>query len=183
MLFAVFFRNLNLGRPPAPTREQLEQSFLAAGAVMATSFLTNGNLVFEASSASRATKIVSAARAHLLTQLGFDEPAFVRELSYLQDLVAQEPFAGIDIQQVYECCVTFFDADIHLGPAPAQKNAKGDVVVVNYTKAEMLSVCYKFGASPGSPNAFAERQFDVQSSTRSWSTICRLVKKCGEVKK
>ncbi len=183
MLFAVFFRNLNLGRPPAPTREQLEQSFLAAGAGMATSFLTNGNLVFDASSTSKAAKILSAARAHLFAQLGFEEPAFWRELVYLQTLVAQEPFADIDPHSVYERCVTFFDEHARLGPAPAQKNTKGDVVVISYTKAEMLSVCYKLGASPGSPNAFAERQFDVKSSTRSWSTICRIVKKFGAVKK
>ena len=37
MRFAAFFRNLNLGRPSCPTREQLESAFVEAGAGAAAS--------------------------------------------------------------------------------------------------------------------------------------------------
>jgi uncharacterized protein (DUF1697 family) len=44
--YAAFFRNLNLGRKNCPSKAQLEQAFLDAGAREASSFLTNGTLVF-----------------------------------------------------------------------------------------------------------------------------------------
>ena len=179
MKFAVFFRNLNLGRPPAPTRVQFEQSFLTAGASSASSFLTNGTLVFETSSRRQATKILSVARAELLKECEFKEPGFLRELGDLKTLTEINPFAAVDKANVYECCITFFDPAITFGATPPVANSKKSVEVIKYTQSEMLSVCYKLGASPGSPNAFAEREFKQPATTRAWNTVCRLVKKFG----
>lgn len=179
MKFAVFFRNLNLGRPPAPKRVQFEQSFLIAGASSATSFLTNGTLVFETSSRRQATKILNDARAELLKESGFKEPGFLRELGDLKTLTQSNPFDAVDRASVYECCITFFDPAVTFGATPPMANSKKSVEVIAYTKAEMLSVCYKFGASPGSPNAFAEREFKQPATTRAWNTVCRLVEKFG----
>ena len=78
MKFVAFFRNLNLGRPPAPTRAQLESAFLDAGAESAESFLTNGPLVFVASWPDKARLIVIRACAFLQESTGFREPAFLR---------------------------------------------------------------------------------------------------------
>ena len=179
MKFAVFFRNLNLGRPPAPNRIQFEQSFLTAGAVSANSFLTNGTLVFEAASRKQATIILNAARAELLKECDFKEPGFMRELGDLKTLTETNPFAEVDKTSVYECCITFFDPAIKFGATPAVANSKKSVEVIKYTQSEMLSVSYKFGASPGSPNAFAEREFKQSATTRAWNTVCRLVEKFG----
>lgn len=177
MKFAVFFRNLNLGRPPAPSRIQFEQSFLTAGANSANSFLTNGTLVFETRSRQQAAKILNGARAELLKECGFTEPGFLRELGDLKTLTETNPFAAVDRASVYECCITFFDPAIKFGAAPPIANSKKSVEVIKYTQSEMLSVCYKLGASPGSPNAFAEREFKQAATTRAWNTVCRLVEK------
>jgi len=61
MKFAVFFRNLNLGRPNCPDRAQFEAASLMAGAETAASFLTNGTLVFSTTSLPKANRILKAA--------------------------------------------------------------------------------------------------------------------------
>lgn len=177
MKFAAFFRNLNLGRPPAPTRIELEQAFVEAGAKQAASFLTNGTLVFAAPSPKTAGAIFDKARSRLRRGNGFLEPAFLRRVDELAALVAREPFQAIDRRRVYDCYVTFLHTDVDLPVDPPRANAKGDVQIVEYTAAEMFSVAHKFGASPGSPNAFAEKAFGAPATTRAWNTVVRLVRK------
>ena len=177
MQWVVFFRNLNLGRPPAPTRLQLEAAFVSAGATSATSFLTNGTLVFETSSLRKARQVLAGACAELHEASGFQEPGFLREIKYLQSLVRREPFAAIDASAVYGQYITFLDAQLKLPADPAYANSTHDVRVVEYTPTELLSVAYQRGKSPGSPNAFAERQFGHPATTRAWNTVCRLVQK------
>jgi uncharacterized protein (DUF1697 family) len=177
MKLAVFFRNLNLGRPPAPTRQQLEAAFLEGGARSAQSFLTNGTLVFEPAPRSRGRREVEAACAILQRTLGFAEPAFVRPLPILAGLVARQPFRGIDPASVYERCITFLPDRFVLPQDAPRANASGNVRVLEYAAADMFSVSLKLGASPGSPNLFAERQFGVPATTRAWNTVVRLVER------
>ena len=177
MKFVAFFRNLNLGRPPAPTRLRFEEAFLCAGARSAESFLTNGTLVFDAATRGKAKTVLAGACAALGDDSGFREPAFLRELGYLSSLVDRDPFASIDPTTVYERCITFLHADLELSSAPPRQSARNDVQVVEYTPSELLSVVHKLGASPGSPNAFAERHFGLPATTRAWNTVCRLVTK------
>jgi uncharacterized protein (DUF1697 family) len=177
MKFVAFYRNLNLGRMPAPTRTQLESAFIDAGATSAESFLTNGTLVFETSTPAKARKIVKRAGVILLETNGFREPAFVRGLDHLADLVRRDPFAAVDHDGAYALGVTFLHDDLELPSEPPRENRKKDVVAVEYTQTEFLSLVYKFNASTGSPNDFIEKTFASPATTRVWNTICRLVKK------
>lgn len=176
MKFAVFFRNLNLGRPPAPTRTVLEAAFAQAGAINPCSFLTNGTLVFEASTPAQARRMLKAAQATLSLD-GFKEPAALRELDRLATLVESDPLAGLALEGVYAPCATFLTVEAadktHFPPT----NTKGDVRVVSWDDGMLLSLAYKRGSSPGDPNTFVERTLKVPATTRAWNTIVRLVRK------
>ncbi|WP_092358451.1 DUF1697 domain-containing protein [Collimonas sp. OK242] len=180
MKYAAFFRNLNLGRPNCPNRAQLEAAFISAGADTATSFLTNGTVVFVAGSNARAAKILSLARQTLQAECGLTEPAYIRSVDYLAELVALDPFAVVDREQVYECCVSFLHADSSITPASLPLESKRrDLEIFRCTSSEALSVSKKIGNSPGSPNAFLEKLLGLPATTRSWNTVLRLVRKHG----
>ncbi|MCS0627955.1 DUF1697 domain-containing protein [Telluria mixta] len=181
MKFAAFFRNLNLGRPPAPTRTVLEAAFTEAGAVDPCSFLTNGTVVFEAGSPAKAARILKAAQATLRRD-GFDEPAALRDVAGLAALVASDPLAGVEMDEVYAPCATFLIGTPADGVSLPSTNARGDmrvgdVRVVSWHDGILLSLTYKLGTSAGSPNAFVERTLDVPATTRVWNTVVRLVRK------
>jgi uncharacterized protein (DUF1697 family) len=175
--YAAFFRNLNLGRKNCPSKAQFEQAFLDAGAHEASSFLTNGTLVFSASTRSSHHRLLLRASALLKAQCGLAEPAYVRSVSYLVELVAAEPFALVDRSLVYECCVSFLHPEANL-PSDVPAYAKRrDVEVLRFTGGEAFSLSRKIGKTPGSPNVVLEKLLGLPATTRSWNTVTRLVRK------
>lgn len=176
MKFAVFFRNVNLGRANCPSKVQLEQAFLDAGAAEAASFLVNGTLVFSAA-ANRSAGVLKAAVQNLQQVCGLKEPAFLRRVDELAALVATDPFAGVDRAQVYETCVTFLSPRSPALPALPLQSRRGDVSVLSCSGSEAFSLSYKIGNTPGSPNALLEKTLALPATTRAWNTIVRLVAK------
>lgn len=177
MRYAAFFRNLNLGRANSPNREQFEAAFLEAGATEAKSFLTNGTIAFQASGIRSAKKILTEASELMGASCGLVEPAFLREITYLATLVDTRPFKSIDLDSVYDCYVTFLHAKAVIPRSFPRASPRGDVKFVQLTDSEVLSVSYKPGKTPGSPNAFLEKALALPVTTRAWNTVVRLVGK------
>lgn len=180
MKFAAFYRNVNLGRPNCPSKTQLEQAFVDAGATAASSFLVNGTLVYAVPRAAQAGAVLKAATALLQQRCGLKEPGFVRRVDDLAALVGQDPFAGMVDDAVYECAVSFLPVKAPPLPPLPWLSRRGDVRVVGATAGgEVFSLCYRIGSSPGSPNALLEKTLAVPATTRAWNTIVRLVGKHG----
>jgi len=177
MRSVAFFRNLNLGRPNAPTREQLEAAFLDAGAARATSFLVNGTLVFDVPRGERPRALASRACALMRARCGLREPAMVRTLAELEALVASAPFAGVSVAAPDFACATFLGGHREALPALPLVTPRGDIEFVAATGAEVLSVARVVGRAAGSPNAWLERTLRGPATTRAWRTVERLVKK------
>lgn len=177
MKYAAFFRNVNLGRPRCPSKAQFEGAFLAAGAESAASFLTNGTLVYTVRSGTRARKVLAGACEALQSECGLEEPAYVRTVDYLAELVALDPFASVDRSSAYQCCVSFLDSKSAALPAVPLQSKRRDVEILRLTDAEALSVSRKIGNTAGSPNAFLEKLLGSLTTTRNWNTVVRLVKK------
>ena len=177
MKHAVFFRNLNLGRPRSPTRAQFEAAFLAAGAESAASFLTNGTMVFEARNKTLARKVLAQASQTMAAECGLREPGFLRSVDQLAGLVALDPFARVDRDSVYEVCITFLDAKHPALPALPLVSKREDVELLSATEGEVFSISRVVGNTPGSPNAFLEKLLGAPASTRAWNTVGRLVAK------
>jgi uncharacterized protein (DUF1697 family) len=175
--YAALFRNLNLGRPNCPTKAQFEEAFVAAGAASASSFLTNGTMVFTAGSERRARKVFASACELLRGTCGLKEPGYVRTVEYLAELVARDPFCAVDSGSVYACCASFLlPRSTPLAGLPLESKRR-DVLLLQSTGSEVLCVSLKIGNTPGSPNAFLENLLGSPVTTRNWNTIVRLVQR------
>jgi len=173
-----FFRNLNLGRPNCPTKAQFEEAFTVAGAVSASSFLTNGTMVFTTSSGKQSQRVFNGACEILRRTCGLKEPGYLRSIAYLTQLVALDPFVEIESNSVYARCASFLHATDALSVFQLPLESKRrDVKVLQITDSEALSVSIKIGNTPGSPNAFLEKLLGLPVTTRSWNTVVRLVQK------
>ncbi|MBL8957307.1 MAG: DUF1697 domain-containing protein [Myxococcaceae bacterium] len=170
-----FFRNVNLGRPPCPSKVELERAFFDAGAEVAFSFLTNGTVVFDARSPER---VLELARARLAAR-GLREPAFLRTLRALRRLVARDPFSAVNRADVHECSVTLLDVAARFPRSAPRVTPRRDVEVLGFTRSEVFSLSRVVGRSPGSPNAFLEKLLGLPATTRNWNTVVRVVKKFG----
>ncbi len=180
MRYAAFFRNVNLGRPHCPTRVQLEDAFLRAGAAEAVSFLTNGTLVFAVTGGRRrAQRVLREAHGRLADTCGLQEPAFLRSVDELARHVSRQPFAGIAEGRVYACCVSFLGDGVTVPDAVPRVSARRDVELLQVAGADVFSLSRQVGKAPGSPNAYLERQLGSPASTRVWNTVVRLVARFG----
>jgi uncharacterized protein (DUF1697 family) len=177
MKYAVFFRNVNLGRPKSPVKAQLERAFLEAGASDAQSFLTNGTIVFTIKAGVSASKTLAVASKQLQKECGLIEPGFLRPMAHLESLVAMGPFAAVDMDTIYSCNATFLHAKADSRPGVPLFSARKDVEVLLFTESEAMSISRKIGNTAGSPNAFLEKLFAQPATTRNWNTIVRLVAK------
>jgi uncharacterized protein (DUF1697 family) len=175
--FAAFLRNVNLGRPGSPTRDQFEQAFLAAGAARAESFLVNGTLVFTPAPGVRPRALASRACAHMRASCGLREPLFVRTLAELAALVASDPFAGRAAEGRDAFCITFLGAPRKPLPALPLVTPRGDLELLRSDDTHVLSISRWVGKSGGSPNAWLERHLGEPATTRNWRTVVRLVEK------
>ena len=176
MRFVAFFRNVNLGRPGKPTREQFVDAFEGAGGKDVRSFLTHGNAVFSATGQRAAMSITRKACKQLEACCGLTEPAFVRSIEHLAQIVEADPFAKGPKKDIYERCVSFVAAKaVPLLELPAVTTRR-DVEIFAAGSEEFFGISRKLGSSPGSPNALIERTLGVPATTRSWNTIVRLVK-------
>ena len=177
--YAVFFRNMNLGRPNSPTKAQFESALIAAGAEFAESFLTNGSAVFTATGVTHARKVVAAACGILKNECGLKEPAFLRDMNFLARRVADDPFASVKRDQVYQCCVSFAQGKSVDWPGEPLESARGDIRFLEFGAAEAFSAVYEINGRPGNPNALLEKRLGIPFTTRNWNTIQRMVHKYG----
>ena len=176
-MHAAFFRNVNLGRPGSPTREQLERAFLASGAASAQSFQVNGTLVFACAPGARPRAVAARACETLRASCGMREPVFVRGVAELAALVDARPFAGQVADGRDACCLSFLGAPRRALPPLPLSTPRGDLELLHGDDTHVLSVSRWVGASAGSPNAWLERYLGEPATTRNWRTVARLVEK------
>jgi uncharacterized protein (DUF1697 family) len=178
-MYAAFFRNVNLGRPGSPTREQLESAFLVSGAASARSFQVNGTLVFTCAPGTRPRVVAARACEAMRASCGMREPVFVRGVAELAALVAADPFARRVADGRDACCISFLGAPRRALPALPFATPRGDLELLRGEDTHVLSISRWIGASAGSPNAWLERHLGEPATTRNWRTVVRLVEKFG----
>jgi uncharacterized protein (DUF1697 family) len=179
MRFVAFVRNVNLGQPKSPTRPQLENAFLQAGASSATSFLSNGTLIFSVSRSRLAQSIAKRACQALRNVCGLKEPVFVCTFQHLVDLVGEDPFSELNDPTIIGQAISFFDPKIKaMVPAPLESERK-DCLVFRIGAGEALSVLREINGKTGYPTPVLEKALNSPVTTRSWTTILRMVKKHG----
>src|SRR6266487_5780534 len=109
MRYVVFIRNINLGQPKSPTRAQLENAFLQAGASTANFFLSNGTLIYSVSRSRLAQTVANRAREALQHVCGLNEPFFVCSFQHLVELVAENPYPDFNDSPTIGKAISFFD--------------------------------------------------------------------------
>ena len=181
--YAVFFRNVNLGQGKSPSKAQLEAALAGAGGQGAASFLTNGTAVFIAADDRAALRIVEDACVELRAVCGLEEPAFTCAVALLVARVAADPFAGLDLSNVYLTQASFLPAGAAARLEVPSQSPRGDVEVVYAedmaTCGAVFSLVHTVGQTTGSSTAFLEKTLQVPVTTRNWNTVVRLVKKFG----
>ena len=157
-----------------------EQAFLAAGARSAVSFQSNGTVVAEVEEGVRLELLRDGAGEYLRAECGFGEAILVRELAAIRASVDEDPYAGIEAAGIDGAeyphrYVSYYDYAGDLAGVFPLASAKGDCLVFRGTGQEAYSVAKEIRGVSGYPTPLLEKRLGVPVTTRSWSTMVRLV--------
>lgn len=175
MRFVAFLRNVNLGQPGSPTRDQLESAFLQAGASAAASVMSNGTLVFTVQGRVQAHEGASRACVLLTRVCGLTEPVFLQEFDHLARLVAENPFAERTDLAHGERCYSLFRPGAEQGHLAPIESPHRNCTVFRLGSGEAFSITRVVNGKPGYPTPVLEAALGVPATTRAWRTIERLV--------
>ena len=169
--YAALLRGINLGRHKRVAMADLRALVEGLGCTDVRSYVQSGNVVFRSDLGAR-----DAARAiehAIATRLGHDVAVAIRTERQLRDLVANNPFAGSNVE-LTSLYVTF------LAEKPersrARKLAEDSFDPERFEIAgEDVYLFFPNGYGRAKlNNAMLERQFGVPATTRNWRTVTAL---------
>jgi uncharacterized protein (DUF1697 family) len=164
---------------PNMRNENLRGFFEHLGFVNVHTVISSGNVLFETGS-KNATALESVIEKALPEKLGFNSTTIVRSLDQLQELIARNPFKGIEDGPKSRLNVTFLknalDRKLKFPYIPQNKSYK---LVGLYDRA-IFSVTDLTGDRTVDLMSWLEKEFGKQITTRTWKTVHRIVKKLEE---
>jgi uncharacterized protein (DUF1697 family) len=179
MRYVAFIRNVNLGQPRSPTRAQLENAFLQAGASTATSFLSNGTLIYSVSGNRLAQNIAHRAGKILQQVCALKEPIFVCSFQHLVELVAEDPFSDFKGSTNVGYAMSFFDPKIGTKVMLPIESKRKDCLIFRIDAGEAFSIVREVNGKEGYPTPVLESVLNSPVTTRNWTTILRMLRKHG----
>ncbi len=117
---------------------------------------------------------------YLRAECGFGEAIFVRELAAIRAAVSEDPYAKIegvklDLAGFPHRYVSYYEYAGDLEGVFPLESAKGDCLLFRGTGQEAYSVAREIRGVSGYPTPLLEKRLQVPVTTRSWTTLVRLV--------
>lgn len=174
--YVAFLRGINVGGHKKVSMAELKKVFEEQGFTDVKTLLNSGNVVFTAPRLSQ-EKIAPTVTKILTTFLGYDISVMIRSIDYLKQVMATEPFKGIEVTPKTRLYVTFL-AEKHASTLKLPYLSAGkDFQILSTTHTEVFSVL-TLSEAFGTVDSMAilEKEFGKQVTTRNWNTVLRIIK-------
>ena len=175
-IHVAFVRAVMIGREGLH-RPVLLDMFERAGGSEATSYISTGNVSFQADPESIG-ELVELVEADLEQLLGRPTPLFVRTLTELQQLLDDDPFGREPFDEVSARLVTFFRTEVPPTFDVPVEATNGDWSVFAAGPRELFSVTRAWpDRQPQDPGGLVQRLAGEPVTTRAIGTLERIVAK------
>src|SRR5688500_7653674 len=151
------------------------EAFAAAGCRHVRSYIASGNILFE-SGVSNDLALARKIRRAIAERVGMEPAIMLRALEDLEALVAKDPFKKLRHDRTAKFYVAFLAEPPSTSvrfPLTHEKDAL-DVIAVSGRDAFIVSRPKPNGFY-GFPNNFLEHALGAVGTTRSWSTVSKVV--------
>ncbi len=170
MRWLALVRNVMLGREGLH-RAVLLEIVEDSGGEDPRSFLTTGNLTFSAGP-TELERVRDAVEQRVERVLGRREPLIVRPMSWLAELVAEDPFGPYEDEDwELEVCLLPHSAP---GILADRLGDSGRTVLVEVRDLEVLTARPRQGPNRPHGNRLLERATGQRATARGWSTLHRI---------
>ena len=160
--------------------EKLAEAFASCGFTNVRSFLGSGNVMFE-SDITDTTELEQLVEAALPRLLGFSRDVFIRSEAELRKIVDTSPFGTLKHENSGKTylTVTFFKTPPKSLPKlPYKPIDKTFELVANVSGVLCCIVDLEAGTTPDLMQ-WLERQYGKHLTTRTWSTLTRMLAVLG----
>jgi uncharacterized protein (DUF1697 family) len=173
MRYVALLRALNVGGKAVVRMADVRAAFEGAGCRDVSTLGAAGNVLFTPGSKSvvaQQKKVLAA----MQSLMGARTDVCFRELDYLVDLVAADPFGDLVSDDSLKLYVTFMDRQPSPKPKLPVLIPKEGIEITGLRGTEMFVVSRpKANGMYGFPNLFVEK-LGVVSTTRNWNTVAKL---------
>lgn len=161
--------------------EKLAEAFESCSFSNVRPFLASGNVLFE-SDITDTDKLETLAEEALPRLLGFEREVFIRSAEDLQKIVDANPFGELKHEnsgKTYLTLTFFKTPPQDLPKLPYKPEGKAFELVANVNGALCCVVDLTTGKTPDLM-AWLERQYGKHLTTRTWSTLTRMLTKLNQ---
>lgn len=173
--YAAFLRGINVGGHKIVKMDALKKAFESLGFMNVKTFLASGNVVFDAPQ-TNAGVLTKQLEEKLKKTFGFAISVLIRSIKELQRLDKANPFAGIKVTPQTRLFVTFLTEKPVSSLKIPYKSPDGNFKILRASKSEVCSVLTITNLRRGMQfMAVLDKEFGRMITTRSWSTITRIL--------
>ena len=155
--------------------DELKKAFESLGFNNVKTLLASGNVVFQAPPMS-ASVLTKQIEEKLKKTFGFEIGMLIRTIKELQRLDGTKPFHGITVTPKTRLFVTFLSAKPTSRLKLPYVSPGGNFKILRASKSEVYSVLTLTNLRRGMQfMAILDKEFGRMITTRSWSTITRIL--------
>jgi uncharacterized protein (DUF1697 family) len=156
------------------TMDRLRAAFTALGLQRVRSYIQSGNVFFETGESNR-DALARKIEKHLLGELGFECPVFLRTIAEFESTMAIDAFEGLTSTPELRLAVLFLHEPLSADLALPYRSKKGDCEVVAATPGELFVVVRQAVGRPGNPVAVLERSLGIRATARFHATALKIL--------
>lgn len=172
-----FLRGINVGGHKPVRMDGVRRAFQALGFRNVKTLLASGNVLFE-SRASNRTALVAKIEQKLAAACGHEISVILHSIEELERLAATQPFRAIRVTPRTRLFVTFLSAPPRSKlkiPYLSPDRSYRILTVRDRAVCSVLTVGPQWSKNLRQMNIL-EKEFGKKITTRSWSTVLRIVK-------
>ena len=171
MKYVAFLRGINVGKHRRVTMQELRRAFEAGGYENVSTYIASGNVIFDASSLNTGA-LAQEVEAALESSLGYHVYVILRSADEIREVVANQPFAGVEDGDEIRLNVTFLDNGARPSPAPAEVSG---FRIVGASQRVVFSALDLQEVGTRDVMTVLEKTYGKRITTRSWQVIEAIV--------
>lgn len=173
--FIAFLRAVNVGGRTVKM-ERLRELFGELGLAGVRTYIQSGNVFFTADPAVDRAALTRRIEEHLHQALGYPVPTMLRTVAEVEELLAGEPFAGIELTADNRFCVVFLSEPLPPDLELPRTSPKGDLEVIGATDGAAFVVVHIINGRPaGNPGSVFGKAYQGQGTARFLHTTAKIV--------
>ncbi|GAA2226353.1 MULTISPECIES: DUF1697 domain-containing protein [Kitasatospora] len=172
--YIAFLRAVNVGGRTI-TMERLRGHFTELGLGDVRSYIQSGNVFFTAEETDRAA-LTARIEEHLAAALGYRVPVMLRTVDEVAELVAADPFAGIEVTPQLRLCVVFLSEPLPTESVFPIRGPRGDWEIIGAVPGAAFTVVrLRNGRLGGNPAAALPGSYRGHGTSRFFHTVVKIL--------